>query len=85
MPVKNDFKKNLKLYYCAVGVIILGYVLLSIGNANSITSLTLGPVVLVVGYLIAMPIALLTGLGKKESESVSSASSDVEASHMRKK
>ena len=63
----KDFRKNLMLYYCAVGVIILGYVFLSIGGANSFTSLTLGPVILVIGYLVAMPVALLSGLGKKES------------------
>ncbi|MCE5251054.1 DUF3098 domain-containing protein [bacterium] len=62
-----DFRKNLMLYYCAVGVIILGYVFLSIGGANSFTSLTLGPVILVIGYLVAMPVALLCGIGKKES------------------
>jgi hypothetical protein len=67
-PKKDDFRKNLRLYYGAVGVIILGYVFLSIGDANSFTSLTLGPIVLVVGYLIAMPIALLSGLGKKDGE-----------------
>ena len=71
MPQKNkgnmDFSKNLKFYYGAVAVIILGYIFLSLGNANSITSLTLGPIILVIGYLIAMPIALLSGIGKKEN------------------
>ena len=63
---KIDLSKNLKLYYAAVGVILLGYIFLSIGDANSITSLTLGPIVLVIGYLVAMPIALLSGVRKKE-------------------
>jgi len=71
MPRKNEekvnFSINLKLYYGAVAVIILGYIFLSLGNANSITSLTLGPIILVIGYLIAMPIALLSGIGKKEN------------------
>ena len=67
-PQKEDFKNNIKLYYSAVGVIVLGYVFLAIGGANSITSLTIGPIVLVIGYLIAMPVALLTGLGKKEDD-----------------
>ena len=76
VPQKTDFSKNLKLYYAAVGVIVLGYIILSIGKANSFTSLTLGPVVLVIGYLIAIPIALLTGVkktysSKDESESKS--------------
>ena len=56
-----DFTRNLILYYAAIGVIILGYVFLSIGGANSFTSLTLGPIVLVAGYLVAMPVALLVG------------------------
>ena len=64
---KTDFRLNLILYYAAIGVIILGYVFLSIGGANSFTSLTLGPVVLVLGYLVAMPIALLTGVRRKEN------------------
>jgi hypothetical protein len=62
---KTDFRLNLILYYAAIGVIILGYVFLSIGGANSFTSLTLGPIVLVLGYLVAMPIALLTGVHRK--------------------
>ncbi len=56
------FTKNLVLYYVAIGVILAGYALLSIGGADSLTSLTLGPIVLVVGYLVAMPIALLRGV-----------------------
>ncbi len=71
MPQKNegkvDFSKNFKLYYGAVAVIILGYIFLSIGDANSITSLTVGPIILVFGYLVAMPIAILSGIGKKEN------------------
>ncbi|MHB9029314.1 MAG: hypothetical protein ACYC9O_11145 [Candidatus Latescibacterota bacterium] len=63
---KTSFFSNLVLYYAAIGVIILGYVFLSIGDANSFTSLTLGPVVLVIGYLIAMPAALLRGVNRKE-------------------
>ncbi len=64
------FTRNLILYYAAIGVIILGYVFLSVGGANSFTSLTLGPVVLVAGYLVAMPVALLVGArqGAKEGE-----------------
>ena len=74
-----EFKKNLFLYYGAVGVILLGYIFLSIGDANSFTSLTLGPVVLVIGYLVAMPIALLSGVGRKAAEDKSSANRDTNA------
>jgi hypothetical protein len=68
------FTRNLILYYAAIGVIILGYVFLSIGGANSFTSLTLGPVVLVAGYLVAMPVALLMGArpAAKDEETIES-------------
>jgi len=62
---KTSFFSNLVLYYIAIGVIILGYVFLSIGDADSFTSLTLGPIVLVIGYLVAMPAALLSGVNRK--------------------
>ena len=67
--IKTDFSKNVKRYYAAVGIIILGYIILSIGDANSFTSLTLGPIVLVIGYLVAIPVALLTGVRKRKSDS----------------
>ena len=64
---KVDFTRNIKLYYVAIGIIILGYIFLAIGDADSFTSLTLGPVIIVIGYLAAVPIALLSGSRKKES------------------
>jgi hypothetical protein len=64
---KVNFRTNLILYYAAIGVIILGYVFLSIGGANSFTSLTLGPIVLVFGYLVAIPVALMIGIARKEN------------------
>lgn len=63
---KIDFKKNLLFYYLAIGVVILGYVFLSIGDADSFTSLTLGPVILIIGYLAAIPFALLSKTEKKD-------------------
>ncbi len=65
---RADFSKNVVLYYAAVGIIILGYIILSIGDANSFTSLTLGPIVLVIGYLVAITVALLTGVRKSNND-----------------
>ncbi len=65
LPKKTDLSKNIIYYYAALGVVVLGYVFLMIGSANSFTSLTLGPIVLVLGYLVAIPVALLTGVGQK--------------------
>ncbi|MFC1541211.1 hypothetical protein ACFL50_02035 [Candidatus Latescibacterota bacterium] len=64
---KDDLSRNLKFYYMAIGVIILGYIFLSIGNAESFTSITLGPIVIVFGYIVAVPFALLSGVLKKEN------------------
>ena len=69
---KKDLSKNVKFYYAAVAVIILGYIILSIGDADSFTSLTLGPIILVVGYLIIIPLALLSGVRKKDGNKESS-------------
>jgi len=63
-----DLSRNLLLYYSAIGVIILGYIFLSIGSANSFTSITLGPIILVIGYIVAVPIALLSGIYHKKGE-----------------
>ena len=63
-----DLKRNLVLYYVSVGIILLGYIFLSIGGANSFTSITLGPIILVIGYLFAVPFALLTGTPRDTKE-----------------
>lgn len=67
MIEKKNFLGNLILYYASLGVIVLGYVFLSMGDANSFTSLTLGPIILVLGYIIAIPIALLVGVTRKDA------------------
>ena len=64
---KIDFTHNMKYYYAAIGVIALGYLFLAIGGADSFTSLTLGPITLVAGYLVAMPIALMIDFHKKKT------------------
>lgn len=65
--LKEDLSKNLKFYYGSIGIIILGYIFLSIGSADSFTSITLGPIIIVLGYIVAVPFALLAGLRSKES------------------
>jgi hypothetical protein len=81
---KLEFRRNLILYYAAIGVIVLGYVFLSIGGANSFTSLTLGPIVLVIGYLVAMPVALLSGVRRKDAPEEPAASPATQAKPPRK-
>lgn len=51
--------KNLKIFVAGLLVIGLGYVLLSIPPADGFLSLTLAPILLVLGYCVVIPISLL--------------------------
>jgi len=50
---------NYLLFGIGLLVIIIGYILLSIGPWNSFYSLTAAPILLVIGYCIVIPIAIL--------------------------
>ena len=51
--------KNYVLFGIGVFVIILGYLIMYLGEVNSFQSLTLSPILLLIGYLIIIPYALL--------------------------
>jgi len=59
-------RRNWTLFLIGLGVIVLGYMFLRIGPAKSFWSLTLAPVLLVVGYCVIVPVAIL--IGKKRSK-----------------
>jgi len=78
IPKKNAFvnflsftKTNYVLFGIGVGIIIIGYLIMASGETYSFRSLTLAPLVLLVGYLLLIPIALLyrqrKDSGKKEN------------------
>ena len=52
-------RKNYVLFGIGVFVIILGYLIMYLGDVNSFQSLTLSPIILLIGYLIIIPYALL--------------------------
>ena len=52
-------RKNYVLFAIGVFVIILGYLIMYLGEVNSFQSLTLSPILLLIGYLIIIPYALL--------------------------
>ena len=52
-------KKNWILFAIGLFTILLGYVLLSIPPADGFLSLTLAPILLVVGYCVLIPMAIL--------------------------
>lgn len=52
-------KANYLIFLGGVLTIILGYVLMAIGDTYSSLSLTAAPIILFIGYIIIVPIAIL--------------------------
>jgi len=52
-------KTNYILFIAGLLVILLGYILMGTGGLNSNQSLTVSPIVLLIGYLVIFPIAIL--------------------------
>jgi len=52
-------RKNYVLFAIGVFVIIVGYLIMYLGKVDSFQSLTLSPILLLIGYLIIIPYALL--------------------------
>lgn len=51
-------RKNLFIFAAGIISILLGYFSLAIGKTNDVWSLTIGPILLVLGYVVLLPIAL---------------------------
>lgn len=52
-------KENYFLFLGGVLTIILGYVLMAMGDTYSSLSLTIAPIILFVGYMVIVPIAIM--------------------------
>jgi len=52
-------KINYILFICGIIMIFLGYIIMVTGETNSFQSLSLSPVILLIGYLILIPASLL--------------------------
>ena len=52
-------KKNYILFSLGLAILILSYFLMASGSVNSFQSLAISPILLVLGYLVIIPIALL--------------------------
>ena len=52
-------RKNYLLFGVGVFVIIVGYLIMYIGEVNSFQSLVISPLLLLAGYLVIIPLALL--------------------------
>lgn len=68
-------KYNFYLLYFSIGILIIGFYLMSIGSWESTTSLFVSPIVIIIAYLILLPVAiLLKTKPKQKDEGVSSKS-----------
>tara|TARA_B100002052_G_C15794891_1_gene558149 strand:+ start:906 stop:1160 length:255 start_codon:yes stop_codon:yes gene_type:complete len=52
-------KLNYYLFFAGIISIIIGYVIMALGETYSFQSLTLAPVILIIGYLVLIPSALI--------------------------
>ena len=52
-------RKNYVLFGVGVFVIIVGYLIMYSGEVNSLQSLVISPLLLLLGYLVIIPVALL--------------------------
>ena len=59
--------ENYFIFGVGIFLIILGYLALSKGPWNGFWSLTLAPILLVIGYCVAIPLAILYRKKKKEN------------------
>jgi len=58
-PIISLGRTNYLIFGFAVIVIAVGYYFLSIGPANSTQSLTIAPIVLIFGYVVLVPLAII--------------------------
>ncbi len=52
-------RKNYLLFGVGVFVIIVGYLIMYLGEVNSFQSLAISPLLLLAGYIVIIPLALL--------------------------
>ncbi len=52
-------RENYLIFFAGVATIILGFVLMAAGGTNSPLSITIAPLVLLLGFLVVIPIAIM--------------------------
>jgi len=52
-------KINYLLFVAGLIVIVLGYILMGTGELNSTQALSVSPIVLLIGYLVIIPVAIM--------------------------
>jgi hypothetical protein len=58
--------RNWRLFWIGLGAIVLGYITLGMPPVNGFMTMTVAPLLLVAGYCVIIPLALLAGEKKKD-------------------
>jgi len=61
-PIFGDWNftpANYILFLIGIVIIILAYIIMALGTTNSFQALTLAPIMLIIGYLIIIPLAIV--------------------------
>jgi hypothetical protein len=65
-PFKDYWgKNNYYLLFAGLGILILGYILMSEGPWDNSLSLSASPVILLIGYLIIIPLSIFFKIPRK--------------------
>ena len=51
--------QNYIIFGAGIALIILGYILMSMGDRDSLLSTRISPVILIIGYCVLIPISIL--------------------------
>ncbi len=66
-PFKDSWdRKNFLILFMGIGLLILGYFLMTLSPWNNPVALTISPVIIIVAYLIIIPIAILVKSSTKK-------------------
>ena len=52
-------KVNYLLFGAGILLLVLGYVMMGLSSLNSVTALTISPIILLIAYLVVFPLAIL--------------------------
>jgi len=52
-------KINFYIFLASLAVIILGYILMALGNTYDVLSLYISPIILTIGYVVVLPMSVL--------------------------
>jgi len=61
-PIFGDWnftQANYLIFLAGIVIIILAYIIMARGTTNSFQALTLAPIMLIIGYLIIIPLAIV--------------------------